>query len=41
MLITNNYKIAKKAKHLTTTAKVPHLYEYIHDEIVLIFGCLI
>ncbi|WP_440651937.1 LegC family aminotransferase [Candidatus Pelagibacter sp. HIMB1495] len=33
MLITNNYKIAKKAKHLTTTAKVPHLYEYIHDEI--------
>ena len=33
MLITNNYKIAKKAKHLTTTAKVPHLFEYIHNEI--------
>jgi aminotransferase in exopolysaccharide biosynthesis len=33
MLITNNLKLAKKAKHITTTAKVPHPYEYIHDEI--------
>jgi len=33
MLVTNNKEIAKKAKHITTTAKVPHPYEYIHDEI--------
>jgi len=25
--------LAKKAKHLTTTAKVPHKWEYVHDEI--------
>lgn len=33
VLITNNDEEADKAKHLTTTAKVPHQYEYIHDEI--------
>ena len=33
MLITDDEVLAKKAKHLTTTAKVPHPYEYIHDEI--------
>ncbi len=33
MLITNDEALAKHAKHLTTTAKVPHPYEYIHDEI--------
>lgn len=33
MIITNDEALAKEAKHLTTTAKVPHTYEYIHDEI--------
>lgn len=33
MLITNNEELAKKAKHITTTAKVPHKWEYVHDEI--------
>ncbi len=33
MIITDDESLAKHAKHLTTTAKVPHPYEYIHDEI--------
>jgi perosamine synthetase len=33
MLLTDDLDIAKKAKHITTTAKVPHPYEFIHDEI--------
>lgn len=33
MLITNNESLAKRAKHITTTAKVPHAYEFVHDEI--------
>ena len=33
MIITDDEALAKRAKHLTTTAKVPHPYEYIHDEI--------
>lgn len=33
MIITDNEEFAKKAKHLTTTAKVPHKWEYIHDEV--------
>lgn len=33
MIITNNEDIAKRAKHLTTTAKMPHKWEYYHDEI--------
>ncbi len=33
MLITDNEEFAKKAKHITTTAKVPHRWEFIHDEI--------
>jgi aminotransferase in exopolysaccharide biosynthesis len=33
MLVTDDEALAKEAKHLTTTAKVPHPYEYIHDEI--------
>lgn len=32
-IITNDESLAKKAKHLTTTAKVPHPYEFVHDEI--------
>lgn len=32
-LITNDKELADKAKHLSTTAKVPHPYEFVHDEI--------
>jgi aminotransferase in exopolysaccharide biosynthesis len=32
-IVTNDLQLAQKAKHLTTTAKVPHPYEYSHDEI--------
>ena len=32
-IITNNEALAKKAKHLTTTAKVPHKWEYTHNMI--------
>ena len=30
-IITDNKILAKKAKHLTTTAKVPHKWEFNHD----------
>lgn len=33
MILTNNSKIAKKARHITTTAKVPHSLELKHNEI--------
>ncbi len=33
MLITNNEALAKKAKHLSTTAKIPHQWLFEHDEI--------
>lgn len=33
VIVTNDETLAKRAKHLTTTAKVPHPYEYVHDEI--------
>ena len=33
MLITDDENLAKRAKHLTTTAKVPHAYAFDHDEI--------
>lgn len=32
-ILTNDMELAKHAKHLTTTAKVPHRWEYLHDEI--------
>jgi len=32
-IITNNKYLAKKAKHLTTTAKVPHKWNYNHNMI--------
>lgn len=32
-ILTNDSDLAKKAKHITTTAKVPHRWEYVHDEI--------
>lgn len=31
MLLTDDEEMAKKAKHITTTAKVPHKWEYVHD----------
>ena len=32
-ILTNDESLAKKAKHLTTTAKQPHAWEYMHDAI--------
>jgi perosamine synthetase len=32
-IVTNNENLAIKGKHLTTTAKVPHAYEFYHDEL--------
>ncbi len=33
MIITDDEAIAKRAKHITTTAKQPHPFEFVHDEI--------
>jgi len=33
MIITDDEALAKRAKHITTTAKQPHPYEFTHDEI--------
>ena len=33
MILTDNDELAKKALHLTTTAKVPHPHEFVHDEV--------
>jgi perosamine synthetase len=33
VIVTSDVELGVKAKHLTTTAKVPHPYEYVHDEI--------
>jgi aminotransferase in exopolysaccharide biosynthesis len=32
-ILTNDPELAKRAKHLTTTAKVPHKWQYVHDEV--------
>lgn len=32
-IITNNEALADKIKHISTQAKVPHKWEYVHDEI--------
>lgn len=32
VIVTDDETLAKRAKHLTTTAKIPHPYEYVHDE---------
>jgi perosamine synthetase len=32
-ILTNDAEVARRAKHLTTTAKVPHRWEYRHDEL--------
>lgn len=31
MILTADEKLAKTAKHITTTAKIPHKWEYVHD----------
>jgi perosamine synthetase len=33
MLLTNDDVIAQRAKHITTTAKLPHAFEFVHNEI--------
>lgn len=33
MILTDDEQLAKMAKHLTTQAKVPHAWEYVHDHI--------
>ena len=33
MIITDNEEMAKLAKHITTTAKVPHKWDYVHNMI--------
>lgn len=32
MIVTNDERLAARAKHLTTTAKRPHPFEFFHDE---------
>ena len=31
MIVTNDENLGSLGKHLTTTAKIPHPYEYVHD----------
>jgi len=31
-IVTNDIALGEKGKYLTTTAKIPHPYEYVHDE---------
>lgn len=33
MIITNDENLARRLKHLTTTAKIPHAFEFVHDEV--------
>ena len=33
MVLTNNKKLAKKIKHLSTQAKLNHQWEYDHDDV--------
>jgi perosamine synthetase len=33
VIVTNDAFLVKRAKHVTTTAKMPHPYEYVHDEV--------
>ena len=33
MILTDDPDLAARAKHLTTTAKLPHPYEFVHDEL--------
>lgn len=31
MIVTDDFDLAVKAKHISTTAKIPHPFEYVHD----------
>lgn len=33
MIVTDDEELAKRTKHLTTTAKISHPYEFVHDEV--------
>jgi len=33
MIVMRDEVLAKRAKHLTTTAKIPHQWEFLHDEV--------
>ena len=33
MILTNDETLARRARHLTTTAKLPHPYLFVHDEV--------
>lgn len=33
MIVTDDEQIAERAKHITTTAKVPHAWDFVHDEV--------
>lgn len=32
-ILTNDLELGKRAKHLTTTAKMPHRWNFVHDEV--------
>ena len=32
-VVTNDITMGEKGKYITSTAKIPHLYEYVHDEL--------
>ena len=33
MILTNDEDLARKAKHLTTTGKTPHRWDFVHDQV--------
>jgi perosamine synthetase len=33
VILTNDEELARQAKHLTTTAKLPHRWEFFHDQV--------
>ena len=33
MIVTDDAELARRAKHITTTAKIPHPFEFVHDEV--------
>lgn len=39
IIVTNDDRLGKLAKHLTTQAKVPHRWEYVHDYIGYNYRC--
>jgi perosamine synthetase len=33
MILTDDDELARQAKHLTTTAKLPHVWQFVHDQV--------